>query len=261
MVKRATSSPIKFLLVCLALASVHAAAADDTNSFPLLSIQGQTYTNAYVSKVTPAYAVILYDGGGKKFPMSNLPPFLQRRFDYDPDKAEQFQADEASKHQAARARAAAAEAKADAARGEVENITILKITSGGAPVRCLAATSSGQQEVFLNSLPPSVLDAFSKYDAAKQQLDALSNQVTTLRTDAAQLKAARGNLARAQRAQAKSVAQEESRAQEELTSFKKAFAISQKQKMQMSHVNAFSTGTAFGATPIWRFVSLTNQPN
>jgi hypothetical protein len=259
-------NPIKIIWVFLVSVSVSAIAADDTNSFPFVTIQGQTYTNACISTVTPAYAVILYDGGGRLFALSNLPPFLQKRFGYDPAKAEQYLAAEAVKRQEGLARIAAAVAQAEAAEGDPENVTILSI-EGGFPVRCLIKASSGQEDVFMNGLPGSVVEAFSMYDAAKQQLDALSDQAAALRNNSNALKAkttgsgqqARGNIARMQRVRTTSAAQEADRATQQLTSFKKDFALLEKDKMRSSIVNAVSTGMIYGVTPIWRFLSITNE--
>ena len=74
-----------------------AAQGNDTNVFPVLSIRGQNLTNVTISSVNPAYAIIFFDRGAKRVPLSDLPDFLQKKYGYDPAKAEQFEAEEQRK--------------------------------------------------------------------------------------------------------------------------------------------------------------------
>lgn len=82
------------------------AQATGTNTFPALTINGRTLTNATVSSVTPEYATIFYDGGAGQFPFSNLPDSLQRQYSYDPAKAAKFLEGEKARKDALRAKLA-----------------------------------------------------------------------------------------------------------------------------------------------------------
>jgi outer membrane protein assembly factor BamB len=73
------------------------AQGNDTNFFPVLSIRGENLTNATISSVHAAYVTILFDGGGKRVPLCDLPDFLQKRYGYDSAKAEQFDLEERRK--------------------------------------------------------------------------------------------------------------------------------------------------------------------
>jgi hypothetical protein len=91
--------------------------AQTNDVYPILkTLDGATYTNAEISSVTAAYAIVIYGGGGTKIPLTNLPPELQKKYHYDPAAAAAFdkaQADKKAKYQADRLAALAAQAEAN----------------------------------------------------------------------------------------------------------------------------------------------------
>jgi len=246
---------------------------EDTNAFlaPLL-INGQFYTNARISSVTPAYVVLLFDGGGKKFPLSDLPPHLQKRFNYDPSKAAQFSDQEESRKQLAIERQAEAQdaaIKAQNALGEIQTVTIIKVI-GGTPVKCLADTGDGEREIFINGLPAVVAFAFSRCDAGSQAVSAREAQVSTMRRnaerqDANAMTGAEGDpdyvaVIMSQRVQANNAALDAKDASEDLETMKANLAKLSREKEVASHIRAQPTGKIFGATRIWNFVGFASPP-
>lgn len=59
---------------------IHGAAADDTNTFPVLAAKRGTFTNAAIRSVSGGYAIVIYDGGGQRIPISELPEAVQKRY-------------------------------------------------------------------------------------------------------------------------------------------------------------------------------------
>jgi hypothetical protein len=62
--------------------ALSAAVAED-----LTTLTGRTYTNANVSRVDGDGITVLYPGGGSKIAFTNLPPEIQKKYGYDPEKA------------------------------------------------------------------------------------------------------------------------------------------------------------------------------
>jgi hypothetical protein len=52
----------------------------DTNVFPTLVTKRGTFTNATVRSVTNGYAIVVYEGGGQRIPISELPVELRKRY-------------------------------------------------------------------------------------------------------------------------------------------------------------------------------------
>jgi hypothetical protein len=116
---------------CLLQAIPLFAADSDTNTFPVLTIKGHSYTNARISSVSAAYAIVIFDGGGKRVPLADLPEGLQKRYGYEPAKAATFVEIENEKRAATTAEIAASQLavlQAQNSVGEEQNIRILKIT-------------------------------------------------------------------------------------------------------------------------------------
>jgi hypothetical protein len=86
------------LRVCLLLfvfGVVVAVRAEDTNTLPTtITVDGITYSNVTWHTVTPATVSIFHATGVASIPLEKLPPELQQRFGYDPQKAAAYQAQE-----------------------------------------------------------------------------------------------------------------------------------------------------------------------
>jgi hypothetical protein len=57
-----------------------AAAADETNTFAVLVTKRGAFTNAVIRSVSAGYAIVIYEGGGLRMPLSELPEPIQKRY-------------------------------------------------------------------------------------------------------------------------------------------------------------------------------------
>jgi hypothetical protein len=130
------------ILCCLA---VQSAFADDTNL--TLTVDGITYSNVTFGSVTPSSVSIRHSTGIAAVPLDKLPPDLQQRFGYDPEKASAFRRAEAEElrkiqlleNQKANARAAA---NATAAAEQERAKWIELVTNGEQPqIRVISGKS------------------------------------------------------------------------------------------------------------------------
>jgi hypothetical protein len=89
---------MKRLRVCLLLIAftvVVAVRAEDTNTLPsTITVDGITYSNVAWRTATPASVTIFHATGVASIPLEKLPPELQQRFGYDPQRAAAYRAQE-----------------------------------------------------------------------------------------------------------------------------------------------------------------------
>jgi hypothetical protein len=117
------------LLICiLALAAFTVR----SQTFPVLTVKGESFTNVTITNVTAAHATLYFDGGGKRVLISDLSPELQRQLGFQPAaSAEELQkesaASEARKHQALEAWRAA---NCRILEGQIVNVRSLECVTG-----------------------------------------------------------------------------------------------------------------------------------
>jgi putative endonuclease len=109
----------------------------------VLPAGGQFYTNARITSVTPAHAVVSFDGGIVQLALSNLPASCQKKYGYDPDKAAKYLAEEKQKLQERRAALMARQAAYNqgvallaGTNRPVQIVSILDEVSNGGIPRC-----------------------------------------------------------------------------------------------------------------------------
>jgi hypothetical protein len=90
----------KLIIIGLA-AAIHVQA--DTNFFEILTCGGDTYTNATITQVTPAYVTLTYDGGVAQLPLRDLPENVQQQYHYNSNAAAQFRLEQKEKSRQLRA--------------------------------------------------------------------------------------------------------------------------------------------------------------
>jgi ribosomal protein L20 len=79
--------------VLLFVSAVAASFAEGTNTLPTtITVDGLTYSNVTWRTVTPATVSIMHSTGAATIQLEKLPPELQKRFGYDPDRAERYRA-------------------------------------------------------------------------------------------------------------------------------------------------------------------------
>ncbi len=83
--------------VLLFVFAVAASFAEETNTLPTtITVDGVTYSNVTWRTVTPTTVSILHKTGVASIPLEKLPPELQQKFGYDPQKAAAYRTAEAA---------------------------------------------------------------------------------------------------------------------------------------------------------------------
>jgi hypothetical protein len=169
---------VRVLVVLLAAGSL---GAQTNEIFPVLSTDGQSYTNARITHMTPASALIECDGGSVQIALSNLPPALQRKFGYDPATAAQYLADK--KQQEIVTRAAAARRRADYQKtiallaGTNQPVRILSVNGYAGYFKCTVQIGEETREVCVSHLPDSVGDFISQLNQRRSDVAAYEGRV------------------------------------------------------------------------------------
>src|SRR5665213_1908169 len=140
--------PILLLLAMI----VAAGAAQDTNTIPVFTIGAETYKNARISSVSGAYAILIFDGGGKRVLMSDLPEAIQKQYGYDPAKADQALADEKAAREALAAQQAAQQ-QTLLTNPDRQKLTIIKTFGTSSPVKCTASVDGAEKDLYLDYIP------------------------------------------------------------------------------------------------------------
>ena len=148
--------------------------ADDTNVIPSLAIAGQTYTNVEIGTVTGSRVTIFYDGGGQRVAISNLPGYLQKRLNYDPELARKQDAAEAARSKERAEKEAEALAAARKTMGPAQKIHLVKIL----PDTYVQIEAEGaQSEAYIPNLPPEILVLLRDVQSAEAVVTNLQEQL------------------------------------------------------------------------------------
>ena len=154
--------------------------ADETNL--TLTIDGVTYSNIVWRTATPATVSIFHKSGVASIPLEKLPPDLQKRFGYDPQKAAAYRAAELAA-QAARqdaARRARDEQEADrqlqaqleaAKQDQAARDLADQSAAATARTRAVEAAAKKREEDFLASLGPVMTLRFAYTSAIRLRPD------------------------------------------------------------------------------------------
>lgn len=77
------------------LAVIWLTVATQVRAEDLKTLDGTVYKNATITTVTPAYVTVMHAAGVARVMLQNLPPELQTKYGYDPEKAAKFAAADA----------------------------------------------------------------------------------------------------------------------------------------------------------------------
>ena len=171
--------PILLALILSGLSAV--AGSTNVIDFETLAAGGNIYTNAVITRVTPAYVAVAYQGGLTQIAMSNLPAADQARFGYDPEKAAQFLKEEDRRQSERRAAYFARHAALMARPGTNRLVRIKAIidetSNGGIPLCAADVPGDG---ILVSNFPDPVRQFLARYGrlqadvaAARQKLDHL----------------------------------------------------------------------------------------
>jgi hypothetical protein len=131
------------VLLSGAAANPPADGSPKSDLFKVTTSYGDTYHNCKVLKLTPEAVTLMHEQGVTKIGLELLPPELQKKFDYQPEKAREYALAEQVKKEKAEAAAAVLKEKRDRAAEE--------------QMAALAAAEKARAEAAANlPLPPSV---------------------------------------------------------------------------------------------------------
>jgi hypothetical protein len=123
--------------------------------------------------VAGSRVTIFFDGGGERVAISNLPPYLQKRLNYDAELARTQDAAEAERIASAKERADK-EATAQLAQGPAQKIRLVKIL----PDTYVQIEAEGAlSEAYIHNLPPEILTLLREFQSAEANVTNLQNQL------------------------------------------------------------------------------------
>jgi hypothetical protein len=80
---------MKIAAMLMLAAGIAAGQTKDAHFDILRTLDGQSFTNATITRTTAAFAIVDFDGGGKRIAFTNLSEAIQKRFGFDPVKAQE----------------------------------------------------------------------------------------------------------------------------------------------------------------------------
>ena len=236
---------------------------------PVLTAGDQSFTNARITHVTPAYAVVSYDGGIVQVALSNLPAAYQEKYDYNPVEAANYLANKRQEEMQARARVQAQQAAYQryvaSLAGTNQAIRVISINADLAFPQCTVETKSGTRDINLKNLPDSVRDYLSRlkqlrsdvagyeervddYTRAAKRADALAPASTMVYTGGGSSDA---NTAMDQRARANLMMNTAEDMKNQLHKMKADLAEMESEEVEKTTVLAYPTGQVHDQLEIW----------
>jgi hypothetical protein len=264
---------MKAVIVIAVLLAAGSLGAQTDEIFPVLSADGQSYTNARVTHTTPVSAVIEYDGGSVQIALSNLPPALQRKFGYDPATAAQYLADKQQQEIAARAAVAKRQAdyqKAIALLASTNQpVRILSVNGYAGYLKCTVQTREGTRDVCVNHLPDSIGNFISQLNQQRSDVAAYEKRVDNYARAAKTAAAAaatpppgmKGEMNfNGQRALASQMAATAADMQNQLANMKADLAAMESAAANKTTVLAYPTGQSWGGSELWECTGFASKP-
>ena len=237
----------------------------------ILPAEGQFFTNAQITHVTPAYAVVSYDGGIVQLALSNLPASYQEKYGYDPGKAARYLADEKQKLHEQRAALMARQAAYNQAvaslTGTNRPVQIISIldeqSNGGIPLCAVPDATNG---ILIKNLPDSVRSFLNHKKQLAGDINSFSDKVQADASAAARAEAVAPTFASPnpdtldaqnnQRAQANLMVVKVREERAELVKMKKTMNDLDAETADRTTIMAFPTGQFFGRFEIWNCVGV-----
>ncbi|MGA2787762.1 MAG: hypothetical protein ABSF60_09565 [Verrucomicrobiota bacterium] len=262
---------MKKIPIILLLVALSTFAQTNEPVMAVLPAGGQFYTNAQITRVTPAYAVVIYDGGSVQLALSNLPASCQEKYGYDPVKAARFLADEKQRVQAERAALMARQAAYNRAVASlvgtnrpVQIISISDDLSNGGIARC--AVQGASDDILVKNLPDAVRSFLNRKRQLAADINSFNDKVQADASAAARAQAvvpayastdpdtldAQNN----QRAQANLMALNVKEEQAVLARMNNAMRDLDAETADRTTIMAFPTGEFFGGFEIWNCVGM-----
>jgi hypothetical protein len=169
---------VPILLVLILSALVARAVATNEIRVGALPAGGTIYTNATITRVTPAYVVVSCQEGMVQIPMSNMPAVYQAQFGYTPETAAQYLNEEKKMQKKRRAAVLAQQAAQQARSGTNRPVRITTTddnpTFGGFSFCSVDVVKGG---VLVENLPDSVRQFMADYRQLQADIADCEQQV------------------------------------------------------------------------------------
>jgi hypothetical protein len=238
-------------------------ALGQTNEVIPLFVDGsRTYTNARIDSVKSGYAIVIFDGGGKRLKVEDLPePFRSKYYDHGNTEAERaalLEKKSAQQEQIATARAAMVEAQNWI--GEEQRVSVVKITGYG---KCFIDAEKGSSEVYMRGLPKSVGDFFSQQENLNSRISMAIDDAKSAQNAAEEAEAVAPSFVSGSPAFVASESEKMDRANllrveakrkhEELVSLERESLALSKIEKRRTTIMARPTGKTYGGLRIWEY--------
>ncbi|HEY6169000.1 MAG TPA: hypothetical protein VI454_13240 [Verrucomicrobiae bacterium] len=246
--------------------------AQTNEIIPILSVGDRVFTNARITSVTAGDAVVMFQGGGTRVKLENLPEPFRTKY-YDPEKAAKYLAVQKQKQEESAARQQAERVRlfqAENARGEEQRIRVLKITGSYGYSKCLVEAQGRQQEILFANLPAEVGGILGKVQDLQSRLEGFASKVeadarAAKVADAVALTGAAGSqeyvdAAMAQRRRANLMAVNAENQQEDLAKMKVQLVTLQDDEKRIATVLARPTGKIYANLRIWEYTGRALTP-
>jgi hypothetical protein len=150
----------------------------------LETLDGQVFTNAEITKIIAAYAVVGFDGGGKMVALTNLPAWLQKKYHFDAAATAAAEKKHAEQNAAALSKAKLQYDEAATWLGEPVEMKVLNASGGIYTV----AINANEQVIVCPTMPRTVDAVFARLREADARIAGLKSQLEEQRRNAADLK-------------------------------------------------------------------------
>jgi|GEM_PF-6382970 len=253
-----TARPLSLLVAFLFVCATGAQTAE--RRFDVLrTLDGQAFTNAVVSSSTPAYLVVLYDGGGRKIYFTNLADNLRADYGYDPAQAEAYESKDAEKKKQIRDaldKQAAAAFKAENTVGEAQKVQVLRVLGG---YKYHIRSEEGEADVVFLAMPSSVSEFLNQAAAVDAEENAASASAAAAKAPGKAPKPSRrmANYTASAGAQATAISAQQAQARSARAADDAARKAAQDlaaQRIEKTTILAGPTGRQLFGLRVWQFI-------
>lgn len=236
----------------------------------ILTAGSQCYTNASITRVTPAYVVVTYDGGIVQIALSNLPAEYQQKYGYSPTDAARYLADKKQEERQARAKVLAQQTAYQQSLaslvGTNQPVRIISINANSAFLKCTAQTKTGTRDINIRNLPDSVRNFIFRLNQLRSDIASYEVRVADYtraakNADAVAPVAAGGdsdyvNATMNQRARVNLMLNNAEDMQKQLQKMKDDLAAMESESVEKTTVLAYPTGQTYEQLEIWTCTGL-----
>jgi hypothetical protein len=232
-------------------------------NFDVLICKNASYTNATITRTTPAYAVVSYDGGLVRVAMTNLPDALQKQFGYDPVKAAAILDAEKQKRLADIKAQAERQKYIASLRGSNQVIQVQAVVDDYG--QCFISSHngggggySGRQQVYVLGLPQSIADFYTRRTQLKADI---ANLVAQPISATAKVYGTDDDAFNAQMLLQDTIENARRDKEARLEQMNASLKEMNDAELDATTIIAFPTGTKYSGLPMWQYVGTPDLEN